>query len=161
MASNRKIVWAGLLLAVGSAQAGPVPTIGDLDRVQAEIIMAEARKQLAEAQQALAKLRGDAPSEKEATAPVVTGVYGTAKDPYARFLMADGGQMVGRAGDTLPGSYKVVHVSVEKVVIADARGHKRVARFSRSAPTAATSSETGAVSPVQGVASGARPAGVP
>lgn len=162
MASKRGICGALVLLfAVGSAHANGVPTLGDLDRVQGQIIMAEARRQLAEAQQALAKLQeADKADGAANVAPVVTGVYGTANDPYARFLLADGGQQVGRAGDLLPGSFKVVHVSVEKVIITDRRGRKHVARFSRTAPSAVESSAASGA-PSAGSMNAPRPAGMP
>ncbi len=113
-----------------------VHTIGDLDRIQSELIIAQARKQLAEAKKALADAQGIQGPVAEAAplTPVVVGVYGTQAQPYARFLLGAGAEAVGRPGDVLPGDFRVVSVSVEKVVIKDRRGRSQIARFSATPP---------------------------
>ncbi len=113
-----------------------VHTIGDLDRIQSELIIAQARKQLAEAKKALADAQGIQGPVAEAAplTPVVAGVYGTQAQPYARFLLGAGAEAVGRPGDVLPGDFRVVSVSVEKVVIKDRRGRSQIARFSATPP---------------------------
>lgn len=135
--ASKTLFAATLLLVPLAAWADQVATIGDLDRVQAQIVVAEAQLQLAEARRKLAETQGRGVEEtKEDSAPVVTGVYGAASAPYARFAYADGSQHSARAGDVLPGGYKVVMVSVERVVISR-HGRRLEARFARSAPAAA------------------------
>lgn len=140
--------------AAPTAASGPlitpgVATLGDLDRIQSQIVMTQARTRLAESQQALVKAEGsdkDAPAAQEAepdvgAAPVVAGVFGTADRPYARFLLAGGGQTVGRKGDVISDGYRVEHVDVDKVVIKDRKGREIVARFSGKAPVVSSGAE--------------------
>jgi len=114
-----------------------VATLGDLDRIQSEIVMSQARTRLAESRQSLAKAEGSSAADGfgEDIAPVVAGVFGPADRPYAKFLLAGGAQMIGRAGDALSGGYRVVQVGIDKVVIKDRKGRQIVARFSGTAPT--------------------------
>jgi type IV pilus biogenesis protein PilP len=128
---------------VTSAPVAPAPvpasgvhTIGELDRIQSELIIAQARRQLAEAKKALEQTQGDA--DPNATAapliPVVAGVFGPQAQPYARFLLGAGAEAIGRPGDVLPGNFRVVSVSVERVVIKDRAGRVQIARFSSTPP---------------------------
>lgn len=116
-----------------------VATLGDLDRIQSETVMAEAQRKLAEARKALETAQGVAAATDDGSldAPVVAGVYGAGSAPYAKFLIPGGGQVAGATGDQLPGGYRVVHVDVDRVVIRDRKGHEVVARFSASLPTRA------------------------
>lgn len=145
MASKRVALMGALILAAAAAPALAAdgmraPTIGDLDRVQGQIVMAKAQLELANAQQSLKKLRGEEVVQQAPDAPpVVTGVFGPANSPYARFAFADGSQQTARPGDLLAGDYRVVTVSVERVVIVNSRGRKLEARFARSAPAAEAS----------------------
>lgn len=114
-------------------------TLGDLDRIQGEILLAEAKAKLADARLALAKAEGSSTDLDHAGPPVVAGVFGPVDRPYARFLLADGSQLIGRDGDALSGGYHVVRVGVDKVVIRDRKGREIVARFSGSVPSAINS----------------------
>lgn len=138
-----------------------VATLGDLDRIQSQIVMTSAKARLAESRQALAKAEGSRTEESivEDSAPVVAGVFGSAERPYAKFLLAGGGQTIGRSGDMISDGYRVEHVGVDKVVIKDKKGRTIVARFSGTAPAgASSSSEARSQAPVTGgvVSGGAR-----
>lgn len=109
-------------------------TLGDLDRIQGEVLLAQARAKLADARLALSKAEGSTSDLDTSGPPVVAGVFGPAEHPYARFLLADGSQLIGRNGDALSGGYRVVRVGVDKVVIRDKKGREVVARFSGTAP---------------------------
>lgn len=120
-------------------------TLGDLDRIQGEILLAEAKVRLVDARLNLAKAEGSAPDLDASGPPVVAGVFGPAEHPYARFLLGDGSQLIGRDGDQLSGGYRVVRVGVDKVVIKDNKGREVVARFSGSAPAVQSSAPASVV----------------
>lgn len=124
--------------------------LGDLDRIQSEILLAEARTKLAQAKKSLAEATG---AEIDGGGlPVVAGVFGPASKPYARFLMEGGTQMIGREGDTIGGGFRVVRIGVDRVVIKDRNGREVVARFSGTAPVS---------SPSAGASGGSNPAVLP
>ena len=125
-------------------------SLGDLDRIQSEIVMAEARTKLADARLSLSRAEGTGVDLDIVTSgpPVVAGVFGRADAPYARFLLPDGSQMIGRTGDQLGGGYRVVRIGVDKVVIKDKKGQEIVARFNGSAPVKPGSATPGAASGV-------------
>jgi type IV pilus biogenesis protein PilP len=150
------VLWSGVAAAQEAPAPAPAPTappaapaeqlrplaipgaatLGDLDSIQGQILLAEAKAKLADARVNLAKAEGN--DVDGGGPPVVAGVFGPADHPYARFLLSDGSQLIGREGDVLSGGYRVVRIGVDKVVIKDKKGREVVARFSGSAPAAQT-----------------------
>lgn len=124
-------------------------TLGDLDRIQSEIVMAEARAKLADARINLSRAEGTGVDLDIVTSgpPVVAGVFGTSEAPYARFLLPDGSQMIGRVGDQLGGGYRVSRISVDQVVIKDKKGQQIVARFNGTSPAKNANAGAGAANP--------------
>ena len=143
------------------AQAPPlvtpgVATLGELDRVQSQIVLMNAKAKLAESRKALATAQGRGEEEETTveSAPVVAGVFGSTARPYAKFLLAGGGQTIGRRGDLISDGYRVEHVGVDQVVIKDKKGRRIIARFSGTAPVRASSAdEMKAQSPAPGMPS--------
>lgn len=112
-----------------------IRTLGDLDQIQGEALVADARLQLATAQAALAKVSGDADDTALGSgAPMVTGVFGPVGEPYAKFVYANGVETLGRPGDRLPGGYRVREVTVDRVVYVDDKGREQMARFGKAPP---------------------------
>lgn len=142
--SGALALWLLVASGLANAQGAAVPpaptgaqegaTVGALDAIQGEILLAEAKAKLAESRMALAKAEGS--SAESGTPPIVAGVFGPADHPYARFLLSDGSFLSGREGDQLTGGYRVVRIGVDKVVIKDSKGREVVARFSGSTPPA-------------------------
>ena len=116
MLIKRFIGLAALLPLVAAAQGTPhTPTLGDLARIQAHTIILKAEAAQAAAAASLAAKGGA--GDVGATAPVVSDVYGGRGLLFASFLYSDGATVVARAGETIPGGYRVRSIALNAVRI--------------------------------------------
>lgn len=105
-----------LALTVGCGVALAEGTVGDLSRIQTETLLLKAKVSRASAQAELdAKSRGGPTGGSDTEAPVVKNVYGVGGKMAATFLYGSGVVVDGRAGDAIPGGFKVVSVSIDKI----------------------------------------------
>ncbi|MDH0071209.1 type IV pilus biogenesis protein PilP [Stenotrophomonas maltophilia] len=135
-----------LMLALAAASANAqdaVPTIGELSRIQAETLLLKARAEKAKAQ---SELSGDAAKGAVAAvveptiAPVVSRVYGAGDKLKARFLYEGGASTDEVVGSLIPGDYRVVVISMERVIV-ERRGKRLELAFSGTPPVAPRSKE--------------------
>lgn len=116
--------------AIIPARVDGVATVGDLARLQSQIMMAEARKKLVDAEtptgdrsgQGGAAGTGGTPAEDQRQGqnydePVVVGIHGSAASPYALVRISDSAVVSVRPGDALPGGFKVERVTPGGVTV--------------------------------------------
>lgn len=119
-------------------------TVGALSEIQADTLLLRARAEQADARKKLGEDAGGAPPMSSAygatnpggIAPVVRGVHGANKNLYATFLYSNGSTVEGRLGDQIPGGFRVVALSAERVEIQ--RGRERIQVGFSSIPPIAT-----------------------
>ena len=103
-----------LLFLMQSRAAHAEGTVGDLSTIQSETILLKAKVGKASAQAELDRSSGAA-SAAGGDEPVVRSVYGVGGQLVASFLYANGVSVERRVGDTLPGGFKVVTITIENV----------------------------------------------
>lgn len=112
---------------IATAAEAPLPTIGDLSRVQSETLITKAKAKLMEAKAELhsnsAKAgENDGGNTSNAAVvvtelPTVTGISGRAGRLYATFRFPNGTTATARSGENLPGGYYVSEVSLNRAVL--------------------------------------------
>lgn len=122
-------------IACAYAQTARTPTLGDLERIQAQTIILKAEASQAAAAAALAAKGGE--SDLGGVPPVVSDVYGGRGGLFAHFLYANGASVVARAGDHIPGGYRVLSIALNHVRIEHA-GKVLDVGFSGATPTPVT-----------------------
>ncbi|OHE80662.1 MAG: hypothetical protein A2X76_01325 [Lysobacterales bacterium GWF1_69_6] len=120
-------------------------TVGTLSEIQADTLVLRARAEQADAKKKLGEdAAGVAPATSSAygatnpggIAPVVRGVHGANKNLYATFLYSNGSTVEARQGDQIPGGFRVIALSAERVEIQ--RGSERIQVGFSSIPPIAT-----------------------
>lgn len=135
--STRELLVLVLMLVAANANAQDgAPSIGELSRVQAETILLKAKAEKAKAQ---SELSGDAGKASAAAlneptvAPVVSRVYGAGERLKARFLYEGGSFTDEVVGALIPGDYRVVSITMERVIV-ERRGKRLELAFSGTPP---------------------------
>ena len=123
MANKRSLcaVVVAMTCAAQAVAADTAPaTVGDLQDLQAKIIMARAQNILADETGRLKERAGDstAASVPAPRPPVVIRVTGASDKPTAYLLMGDGSVVTARAGVTVPGGYRIVDIAARQVLAA-------------------------------------------
>jgi hypothetical protein len=98
---------------------------GETLRLKAELTRATVQKQLDETGK----------SEGSSTAPVVKAVVGVGTALIATFVYANGSSVDARVGDALPGGYRVMEITSNRVTLSQA-GRRIVVGFSAEVPVA-------------------------
>jgi hypothetical protein len=132
MRSNH-IAFAFVALAATSSVPAADVTVGKLARVQAETTLMRAQLE----QQGIAtKLaaQGVPGITSQSSTPFVSGVFGRTGHLYATLLYADGSRIDARAGALVPGGYRVITLSAERVELLAPDGRRVLAAFSAVAP---------------------------
>ncbi|HBP0221218.1 TPA: type IV pilus biogenesis protein PilP [Pseudomonas aeruginosa] len=119
---------AALVVALLAASSGAIAddaTVGDLTQLQGQVLLRKAQVDLAKQEDELRKLNGSAAGgvpmglssngSVDAGTPSVRSVAGVNGKLYATFVYPSGITADAAAGETIPGGFKVVHVSVDKV----------------------------------------------
>ncbi|KGE50306.1 type IV pilus biogenesis protein PilP [Xanthomonas euvesicatoria pv. euvesicatoria] len=144
MYGNKWLIGLFLLtLAADAAAQDSVPTIGELSRIQAATLLLKARAEQAKAQSELSgdSTKNGAISLIEPTiAPVVSRVYGVGDKLKARFLYEGGASTDEVVGSLIPGDYRVVAVSMERVIV-ERQGKRLELAFSGTPPVAPKTKE--------------------
>lgn len=126
------LALAALLPFAAGAQSAPAtPTVGDLERIQGQTILLKAEAAQASAAATLASKGGNAGAG--GVSPVVSDVYGGRHGLFADFLYANGASVVAKAGDAIPGGYRVLSIALDHVRIERA-GRVVDVGFSGTAP---------------------------
>ena len=140
MANRHHVSWFGLIVmgwlgyATAESQtpmADGLKTVGDLARIQSETMVLRAQIDRASAEAELAGKTNNVDMSQQANMPVVRAVYGAGGVMYATFLFVNGLTQDAKAGQVIKGGYKVVELSVDRVVLARG-GHRFDAGFASS-----------------------------
>lgn len=159
---DAKAFAASLLFAFGLAAPASFAadnTVGALSEIQADTLVLRARAEQADARRKLGEDAGGSSVAMSSAygstnpggiAPVVRGVHGANKNLYATFLYSNGSTVEGRLGDQIPGGFRVVALSAERVEIQ--RGTERIQVGFSSIPPIATVklADDGAAAPAPG-----------
>ena len=114
-------------------------TVGDLDYVNQETLWFEAQKKLAKAKQDLSD--GTRVEDRSADGiPSVQGVQGVGNQLRAKFVYPSGAVTIAKAGDTIPGGFRLNSISIERVVLSK-DGSAHVLSFSNGAAGGDTSAQ--------------------
>lgn len=106
----------------GSKSADPAAIAADLEALQSETIMAQARLANVKVKDELNKYDPKATTPTSSSSPqdqgmpVVSEVYGAPTSLKARFAYADGAALVAKAGDRLPGGCTVKSIATDAVI---------------------------------------------
>jgi hypothetical protein len=134
MRSNHIIALMALLAASGASRAAD-GTVGELARVQAETTLLKAQLERQDVATKMTAGGGTSPgSTILGVTPFVGGVFGRTGHLYATLLYADGSRVDARAGSTVPGGYRVVTLTAERVELIGADGRRVLAAFSAAPP---------------------------
>lgn len=138
------------LLAASSGVIAADATVGDLTQLQGQVLLRKAQVDLAKQEDELRKLKagvaGGVPmgfsssGSVDAGSPSVRAVAGVNGKLYATFVYSSGITADAAAGETIPGGFKVVHVTVDKVELQKG-GRRFQVGFASQAPS--TSVATG------------------
>ncbi|MDQ1090589.1 type IV pilus biogenesis protein PilP [Xanthomonas sacchari] len=144
------LAWLTLALMMANAQAQDTsPTIGELSKIQAQTLVLKARALQAKAQSELTGDTGKASSvvtTEPSVAPVVSRVYGVGEKLKARFLYEGGSFADEVAGALIPGDYRVISISMERVVV-ERNGKRQELAFSGTPPVGSKQKEQSQPSP--------------
>lgn len=118
MASKYAVLFLAATAAVAGAAhaAGRPATVGDLQEVQAGIIMMRARNVLAEETAKMEQRAAPQPGSANHAQPIVVRVTGASDRPTAFLLMADGSMVTAKAGATVAGGFRITEVSARQVL---------------------------------------------
>jgi hypothetical protein len=124
-------------LAQSAPSTGPL-TAGDIDDIQAKTFRQKALLALATVNDELAKKGAvnEGIASSEGVAPNCSEVYGSTGQYKVVFTYSDGSQVIGTKNDLIPGGWRVLDVSLDKVQLSRA-GKFRDCGFSSTAPSAA------------------------
>nr|UVN19094.1 hypothetical protein [Pseudomonas aeruginosa] len=121
-------------------------TVGDLTQLQGQVLLQKAQVDLARQDDELRKLNGGSAGGvpmglssgglADAGTPSVRSVAGVNGKHYATYVYSSGIMADAAAGQTIPGRFKVVHITVVKVELQKA-GRRIQVRFASHAPSAA------------------------
>lgn len=143
--SVKSLFIAMLFIAPGAQASDTTFTVSDMTNVQADRIMYAAQ---AERAKALAQLQqyGATPGASTGTVPPsLRFVYGAGGVVFGHFVYSTGAVADGKAGDPLPGNYRVSAVDLNGADLLDSNGHKVRVPFSGIAPVEpGKSQQTGA-----------------
>jgi hypothetical protein len=131
----RAALLTALLLTSTTALAQA--TVADIDRVQADTLLARAKASLAKAQKDLAESQGNGPGATSFAAPglpVARGIFGANGKRYVTFVYPGGGTAEASAGGRIPGDYTVRSFDATGVVLTKAGATHRIP-FSMQAAT--------------------------
>lgn len=145
--SAKSLFLAMLFIAFGAQASDTTFTVSDMTNIQADRIMYAAQ---AERAKALAQLQqyGATPGASTGTVPPsLRLVYGAGGVVFGQFVYSTGAVADGKAGDPLPGKYRVSAVDLNGADLIDSNGHKVRVPFSGVAPVEpGKSQQTGAMS---------------
>ncbi|APO88667.1 type IV pilus biogenesis protein PilP [Xanthomonas euvesicatoria] len=132
-----------LTLVAGVEAQDSVPTVGELSRIQAATLLLKARAEQAKVQSELSgdsTKAGATPLIEPTIAPVVSRVYGVGDKLKARFLYEGGASTDEVVGSLIPGDYRVVAVSMDRVIV-ERHGKRLELAFSGTPPVAPKTKE--------------------
>lgn len=132
--SAKSLFIALLMVATGVQASDTTFTVTDMTNVQADRIMYAAQ---AERAKALAQLQqyGATPGASTGTVPPsLRLVYGAGGVVFGQFVYSTGAVAEGKAGDVLPGKYRIASVDLNGARLTDANGHSVRVPFSGIAP---------------------------
>lgn len=125
----RNPMMAALLLmpmAAMAAEKSSPPTVNDMDKIQEETLVLQAKANLAAAAADLANKSGVTASQPDVL-PKVVAVYGQTGSLRAELVLADGARQECAEGDAFYGdSYKVATITPGRVVATDVRKKKSI-----------------------------------
>jgi type IV pilus biogenesis protein PilP len=139
--SAKSLFIALLMVATGVQASDTTFTVTDMTNVQADRIMYAAQ---AERAKALAQLQqyGATPGASTGTVPPsLRLVYGAGGIGFGQFVYSTGAVAEGKAGDVLPGKYRIASVDLNGARLTDANGHSVRVPFSGVAPAEPNKSE--------------------
>lgn len=117
--------------AAHAAHAADV-MLGQLARAQAQTKLMKAQL---EQKEIAAKLADQGvPVATQSGTPFVGGVFGRKGALYATLLYSDGSRIDARAGSTVPGGYRLVSLTAERVELVAPDGRRVLAAFSAVPP---------------------------
>lgn len=124
-----------LLCSTGSTLAS-TPTVGELGTLQADTIILKARAARAVAQRELEESGGReaAVLPSNTQPPVVSKIYGNDQQMMATFLFEGGFSTNSRVGAVLPGGYRVIEITSERVQL-ERNGRRIDVPFSNFVPS--------------------------
>ncbi|WP_164153628.1 type IV pilus biogenesis protein PilP [Stenotrophomonas maltophilia] len=137
------LVLVLMLVAVNANAQDGAPSIGELSRIQAETILLKAKAEKAKAQSELSGDTGKASAaafNEPTVAPVVSRVYGAGERLKARFLYEGGSFTDEVVGALIPGDYRVLSITMERVIV-ERRGKRLELAFSGTPPVGPKSKE--------------------
>lgn len=130
MRSNLIIAVAVAATALSLDASAADVTVGKLARVQAETTLMKAQLE----QQGVAENLAASGAPMQSGTPFVSGVFGRTGHLYATLLYSDGSRIDARAGSTVPGGYRVIALSAERVELVGPDGRRVLAAFSAVPP---------------------------
>lgn len=141
-------ILIAMLAASPSARAADA-TVGDLTQLQGQVLLKKAQVDLAKQEDELRKLNGgsaagvpmglSASGLGDAGTPSVRSVAGVNGRLYATFVYSSGITADAAAGETIPGGFKVVRVTVDKVELQKG-GRRFQVGFASHAPSTLSNS---------------------
>ncbi|EOD9062609.1 type IV pilus biogenesis protein PilP [Pseudomonas aeruginosa] len=141
-------ILIAMLAASSSARAADA-TVGDLTQLQGQVLLKKAQVDLAKQEDELRKLNGgsaagvpmglSASGLGDAGTPSVRSVAGVNGRLYATFVYSSGITADAAAGETIPGGFKVVRVTVDKVELQKG-GRRFQVGFASHAPSTLSNS---------------------
>ncbi len=133
------------MLVVSSSALAADATVGDLTQLQGQVLLKKAQVDLARQEDELRKLNGGSAGGvpmglssggfADAGTPSVRSVAGVNGKLYATFVYSSGITADATAGETIPGGFKVAHVTVDKVELQKG-GRRFQVGFASHAPSA-------------------------
>ena len=136
------------MLATSSNALAVDATVGDLTQLQGQVLLKKAQVDLAKQEDELRKLNGgsaggvpiglSAGGFADSGTPSVRSVAGVNGKLYATFVYSSGITADAAAGETIPGGFKVVRVTVDKVELQKG-GQRFQVGFASHAPSTAGS----------------------
>jgi type IV pilus biogenesis protein PilP len=139
--SVKSLLGALLMIATAAHASDTAFTVAEMTNVQADRIMYDAQAARAKA---LAQLQqyGATPGAATGTVPPsLRLVYGAGGIVFGQFIYSTGAVAEGKAGDILPGKYRVVAVDLNGARLTDSAGHTVRVPFSGIAPVEPTKTQ--------------------
>lgn len=122
------IITSLLLLASSLANAGEVKTFGDLDQLQGERVWYEQLAAANKAKREASEQNGAAfgvvnqangvntqPLKQDFEMPQLTKIFGSVNSMKAKLSYPNGNETVNKAGDVIPGGFKIISITINGV----------------------------------------------
>lgn len=138
---SKAIALAGLLVVLaapgGSALAQSAATLGELDTIQAETLLLQAKVKYETQRRELNKIRAEAVGASDGTLPTVKQIVWTDHRQTITFLYPGDIRVQAQAGQAIPGGYVVGKVAEDMGSVELWKGKERVVVGSSGGGTAA------------------------